>query len=198
MQRPQSYSFPIGYWLLWIVTLLLSALAAVLFILFIVKQNDIRCFGGNGVSTQPLPTPDGGVHSGRLVYHSQSGEMRIMWSGTTPSRISVRGPIYPPNSLPTAPSAWTICGGNSTLTCSELEAGTCLLRSQPANCGLIETVQRHIDALDTEIGAAHFFNITGFLHKAKEFPELFYISIEREGNEVQRGQFGSTCSSDVL
>jgi hypothetical protein len=197
MKRETAH-FPIGPWILWIVSLLLAALAAILFILFVAKQNDIRCFNGNGVSTQPTPTPGGGLHIGRLIFHSDSAEIRIVWSGPTPTRISLRGPLYPPNLLPTGPYALTLCGGNTTKSCEEVEMATCLLRDFTAPCGVIETQLKSIDATDIELTPLHFFNITGFLKKAKEFPELFYVSVEIDSVEVQRGQLGATCSDDVL
>lgn len=208
MKKPDPpkdyYHFPIGYWLLFVIVLVLAAIASICAILFVLEQNNERCFVGQGVSTLPVPTLDGGLDVGKIKFLSNEVEVRVLWWINTgygpPSRISFRGPLTNAGvgMLPIAPYALTVCGGNTSEACNSLEARTCSNYNLPVGCGRIEALLHYLDGQDTEIGS-HFFNISGFLKDAKANPELFYLSLEvNVTGEIQRGGIGGTCSSDLL
>jgi len=193
--------FPIVYWIVWVLTFIFAALAVIVFILFLMRQNNIRCFTALGIHTQPAPTPDGGQSIGRIEFLTDTVEMRVRWwllNGTTPERISFRGPLDNPMSI-TAPYALTVCGGDSTQSCESLEQATCVARGLTFPCGLLEASVMHLDSSDTAL-EPHFWNITGFLKQAKQYPEFFYLSVEEtdSSGETQRGAIGATCSKDLL
>jgi hypothetical protein len=208
MKRPDQpldyYHFPIGYWLLFVTALVLAFIAAICSILFVLEQNNERCFVGQGIGTLPVPTLNGGLDVGKIKFLSNQVEVRIIWWVNTsygaPTRISFRGPLDAAGVgvLPIAPYALTICGGNTTESCDEMEARTCSNYHKPVGCGKLEALLKYLDAEDTELHS-NFFNITGFLRDAKANPELFYISLEAAGvGEIQRGAIGGTCSADLL
>jgi hypothetical protein len=201
---PDYYHFPIGYWVLWVVALVLAVIAAICAILFVTEQNNQRCFTGQGIATLPVPTLDGGLDTGKIKFLSNQVQVRIWWwineTYGPPTRITFRGPLNNAGVgvLPIAPYALTICGGNSTESCVEMESRTCSNYAKPPHCGRGETTLRFLDGEDVELHH-HFFNISGFLKDAKANPELFYISLEVAGvGEIQRGAIGGTCSADLL
>lgn len=192
----------VWYWLFWIVSLLVFILAVVCFIIDTNQQTTVRCFSGDGVSTQPFPTIGSGFFTGKIEYMSNKVEIRIYWwineTYGTPSQIRFHGPFSSGGVgvIADAPSALTICGGNTTQTCAILETLTCVNNGLSAGCGILETVANNIDSLDTEIGH-NFFNISGFISTARYQPELFYITLEMsDGTEFQRGLIGSICTRE--
>jgi hypothetical protein len=160
------------------------------------RMFNIRCFTAQGVLVLPTPVMDGGLSVGKVVLTESSVESRINWwlsnSSAYPTRISYRGPIT--NDY-IGPYALTLCGGETTLSCEMISVGTCFKRSLPMNCNQIDVLSFHLDANDTQIEDG-FFNITGFTSYAKSSPHLFYISIEYNGTEIQRGGLGTLCTRD--
>jgi len=157
---------------------------------------NIRCFTAHGVLVLPTPVFDGGITAGKVVLSEIAVESRFnWWIGNTsdfPSRISYRGPIQGSYD---GPYALTICGGENTVSCEMLTLGTCFKRSLPEDCKQIDSIQFHLDACDLPIDDG-FFNITGFVSYAKSSPHLFYLSVEYNGTEIQRGSIGSLCTRD--
>lgn len=157
---------------------------------------NIRCFTAQGVLVLPTPIFDGGLSVGKVVLSESSVESRINWwfpdSSAFPSRISYKGPIASTHS---GPYALTLCGGENTVSCEMLSVGTCFKRSLPANCNQLDVISFHLDSEDTQIDEG-FFNITGFTSYAKSSPHLFYLSVEYNGTEVQRGTLGTLCTRD--
>jgi len=195
-----SSNTAIFYWLIWIISFLVFILAVVCFIIDTNQQTTVRCFAGNGISTQPLPTENGGYFTGKIEYMSNKVEVRIYWwvneTYGPPNKIVIHGPFVSGGSgvIAIAPAALTICGGNTTQECTTMETLSCVNNGLMAGCGIIETVLSSIDATDTEIGH-NFFNISGFVNKARYSPELFYITLETSGgDEFQRGIIGSICN----
>ena len=179
-----------------------SVILGIVAVIFAHGVHDIRCYNAHGSLVVPVQVLDGGISAGKIVFSSVSVQSQIRWwlggnySGSVPSRISYRGPM---NQSMIAPYALTLCGGNTTQTCQLLEMGTCHKRNLPPNCRLLETVSFNLDSSDTALEEMNFFNITSFVSLAKTSPHLFYLSVEVDGEEVQRGlNLGGVCTRDHI
>lgn len=189
-----------AFWIFLASGIAAAVVFALVAIIFASRIDNIRCVTAQGALVLPDPVPDGGLSVGKVVLSTSTVENQIRWwSLEEISRISYRGPLN--NSgvgmSPTAPYALTLCGGDSTPTCKLLEMGTCFKRGLGDDCGLIEVVASELDSSDTEIDD-YFLNITGFVALAKSSPNLFYLSVEANGTEIQRGGIGQICTRDHI
>jgi len=188
------------FWIFLAAGIVFSVVLALISIIFSLRIENIRCFTGQGILVLPDAVLDGGFSAGKIVLSTTSVESQLRWwTMGEPSRVSYRGPLNVSgvNASMIAPYALTLCGGNNTASCKLLEMGTCFKRSLGDDCGLIELVSFELDAGDTQIDD-DFFNITGFVSLAKSSPHLFYISVEVNGTEVQRGSLGAICTRDHI
>jgi len=158
----------------------------------------VRCFATSGNDVVPVPLGYTGVVQGGVEFGVSKLQVNLQWflplSKGIPSAIIIRGPldVSGVGSLPVGNPAVTVCGANNTNTCAALEAITCDEYEAAPGCGLLEVSISDLAPGDVPLTTG-LPEIIGFLHQAKVYPQLFYVSVEHAGIETGRGSLLQLC-----
>lgn len=196
-EKMPSYYKAWEFWAFAVITIA-ALIIAIMALVDVGTVYNVRCFSTSGINTMPVPLGYTGMVLGSVEFGVSKLQVNLQWmmplSAGIPSAIIIRGPLEVGGvgALPIANPAVTICGSNNTNTCAALEAITCDEYNEAPGCGRLEVSITQLAPTDVPL-TGQLPEIVGFLHRAKVYPQLFYVSVEHAGIESGRGPLGELC-----
>jgi len=159
-----------------------------------------RCFTSTSLEMIPPIFDDLGASFGILDFRDSKLSFVIYY--TIPNtelgikRITIRGPLkifgigVP---LTSGDIAITLCGGD--ISCSDMEAASCIDHGYGQNCGIVSHEILDFDQTTPDVEVCNECDFGETLHALQSTPQHYYLQIETYNhvNGAQRGTLDKIC-----